>query len=79
MGPLESGSRCDEPNNLAEPLRREGRREDFALADFYRRAAEKEGSKLPSDLSAFAPSDEKWTSATISADPPARRRQPKLP
>ena len=31
------------PGDLAEPLRGEGGREGFALAEFYRRVAEKEG------------------------------------
>ena len=31
------------PGDLAEPLQGEGGREDFALAEFYRRVAEKEG------------------------------------
>ena len=35
------------PGDLAEPLRGEGGREGFALADFYRRVAEKEGVGEP--------------------------------
>ena len=31
------------PEDLAAPLQSEGRREDFALAEFYRRVAEREG------------------------------------
>lgn len=31
------------PNDLAAPLQGEGGREDFALAEFYRRVAEREG------------------------------------
>lgn len=31
------------PGDLAEPLQGEGGREDFALAEFYRRVADKEG------------------------------------
>ena len=31
------------PGDLAEPLQGEGGREDFPLAEFYRRVAEKEG------------------------------------
>lgn len=35
------------PEDLADPLRGEGGREDFALAEFYRRVAEKEVVEEP--------------------------------
>ncbi|CAA9445339.1 MAG: hypothetical protein AVDCRST_MAG80-1718 [uncultured Rubrobacteraceae bacterium] len=35
------------PEDLANPLRGEGGREGFALAEFYRRVAEKEGIEEP--------------------------------
>ncbi len=35
------------PDDLAAPLRSEGGRENFALAEFYRRVAEKEGVEEP--------------------------------
>ena len=35
------------PEGLAEPLAGEGGREDFALAEFYRRVADKEGVEEP--------------------------------
>ena len=35
------------PGDLANPLRGEGGREDFALAEFYRRVGEKEGVDEP--------------------------------
>lgn len=35
------------PQDLADPLRGEGGREDFSLAEFYRRVAEREGVEEP--------------------------------
>ncbi len=55
LGTLKEKLAGNEPDNLAaqlpgdldEPLRGEGGREDFALAEFYRRVGEKEGVEEP--------------------------------